>query len=88
MQKMFPKSKYADIFGKPGEGFHSYRVFNIAVFDVLGTFLLAYIISKIWKQSFNNSLLIMLISGIILHIILGVDTTVTLYIGSLLEGMM
>ena len=29
--------KYKDLFGKPGEGVHSYRIFNIAIVDVILT---------------------------------------------------
>ena len=31
--------QYKDIFGKVGEGIHSYRFFNIAIADVLLTIL-------------------------------------------------
>ena len=33
--------KYKDALGKPKEGLHSYRVFNISIIDVLLTILLA-----------------------------------------------
>ena len=36
--------QYKDLFGKVGEGVHSYRIFNIAVVDVLLTVLLAFVI--------------------------------------------
>ena len=36
--------KYKNIFGKVGKGVHSYRIFNIAIVDVILTFLLAFII--------------------------------------------
>ena len=38
---MFHFCKYKDIFGKPKEGVHSYRIMNIAIVDVLATILLA-----------------------------------------------
>ena len=37
--------KYKDLFGKPGEGIHSFRIFNIGVIDVLVTVAFAYLIS-------------------------------------------
>ena len=37
--------KYKDSLGKPGEGLHSYRVFNLSVLDILFTFLLVKICS-------------------------------------------
>jgi hypothetical protein len=36
--------QYKDILGKPGKGIHSYRIFNIAIVDVLLTIIGAYII--------------------------------------------
>jgi hypothetical protein len=37
--------KYKNFFGKPGEGAHSYRIFNIAIVDLGLTILVAYILS-------------------------------------------
>ena len=36
--------EYKDIFGKVGEGVHSYRIFNIAVVDVVSTIIMAYLL--------------------------------------------
>ena len=65
-----------DIFGKPGEGAHSYRVFNIAVVDVIVTILLAIIISAIFNTSFVKTLLFLFLLGIILHRLFCVKTTI------------
>ena len=43
---MFYFCKYKDILGKPGEGVHSYRLFDIAVIDVVLTIGLALFIKK------------------------------------------
>ncbi len=72
--------KYADIFGKPKVGFHSYRLFNIAVNDVIGTLVLSYILAKVKKISYTKSFVIMLLVGEILHFLFCVDTTVALSI--------
>jgi len=40
---MFGLCKYKDILGKPGEGIHSIRLFNVAIMDVLFTIIGAYI---------------------------------------------
>ena len=37
--------KYKDYFGEPGKGVHSYRIFNIAIVDVVMTLIGALIIS-------------------------------------------
>jgi len=69
--------KYKDIFGKVGEGIHSYRIFNIAIVDVLLTILAAYLIHLFYKKySFLFILLILFILGIILHRIFCVKTTI------------
>ena len=36
---------YKNILGEPNKGIHSYRVFNIAIVDVLMTIITAYVIS-------------------------------------------
>lgn len=68
--------KYKDIFGKTGEGVHSYRVFNIAIVDVIATIVLAIIISAIFNTSFVKTLFFLFLLGIILHRLFCVKTTV------------
>ena len=46
---MFDLCKYKDILGRPNEGVHSFRIFNIAIVDVLLTILAAYILSIFTK---------------------------------------
>ena len=36
--------RYKNLLGKPGTGIHSFRIANIAVFDVIITLLFAYIL--------------------------------------------
>jgi hypothetical protein len=68
--------KYKNILGVPGQGPHSYRIFNIAIVDVLLTLILAYIISYIYKISFVKTSITLFILGIILHRIFCVRTTI------------
>jgi hypothetical protein len=71
--------KYKNIFGNINEGIHSYRIYNIAIFDVLLTIGGAFIISLFYKNSLNNFLIILLflfILGIILHRLFCVRTTI------------
>lgn len=70
--------KYKDIFGKPNDGVHSYRLFNIALFDFLGTILISYIISLFftYKYAFPIILCILFLLGIILHSVFCVNTTI------------
>ena len=68
--------KYKDALGKPNEGIHKYRIFNIAIVDVLLTFFVAFIISFFSKINFFIILILLFIAGIILHRIFWVRTTV------------
>lgn len=68
--------KYKNLFGEPGKGPHSYRICNIAIVDVMLTFLLAFVITLITKMTFFRSCIISFISGIILHRLFCVRTTV------------
>ena len=76
--------KYKDIFGKPNTGFHSYRIFNIAVFDVISTILLALFIHQIILEAWLDIhwisiwwvIIICFIAGIIAHRLFCVRTTI------------
>ena len=73
---MLTLCKYKDILGIPNQGVHSFRIFNIAIVDVLLTILAAYIISYFLKTNFLYTLLFMFILGIISHRIFCVRTTI------------
>ena len=62
--------------GKPGQGIHIYRIFNIAIVDVLFTIVGAYLISYFFKFSFIFTLIFLFGLGIFLHHMLCVQTTV------------
>ena len=68
--------KYKDALGKPGVGIHSYRIFNIAIADVIMTFIAAFVISYSLKISFVWTSIFLFILGIILHRIFCVKTTI------------
>lgn len=70
--------QYKDMFGKPRTGLHSYRVFDVAVVDVVGTFLLAAAIHYSTGKKYNYwlILIVLFVIGIILHKLFCVDTTV------------
>ena len=68
--------KYKNILGIPGQGPHSYRIFNIAIVDVSLTLILAYIISYIYKISFVKTSITLFILGILLHRLFCVRTTI------------
>ena len=68
--------QYKDIFGRPREGAHAYRLFDIAVVDVVATILVAFVISRAFRISFWKSLVVLFIVGIISHRAFCVRTTV------------
>ena len=70
--------KYKDVLGIPKTGLHSYRVFNIAIMDVIFTFIFAKFI-QYYIMKDTDYLLILLFSfilGIVLHRIFCVRTTI------------
>jgi hypothetical protein len=69
--------KYKDIFGKPNEGPHSYKIFNIAVVDTVLTVILGYFISNFFKVNLIHVLLSLFILSIIVHKMFCVQTTLT-----------
>jgi hypothetical protein len=68
--------EYKNIFGKPNTGVHSYRIFDIAIVDVVLTILLSYFISFYYKISFFYTTLLMFLLGIVLHRLFCVKTTI------------
>ena len=70
--------KYSTLFGEVGKGLHSYRIFNIAIIDVIMTFIGAYLLKLfIFKNtSYYKIVLSLFILGIILHRIFCVRTTI------------
>jgi hypothetical protein len=73
---MFDLCKYKDILGETGKGVHSFRIFNIAIVDVLLTILAAYIISIFTNYKLIYTLIFMFILGIISHRLFCVRTTI------------
>jgi len=73
----------SNMFGKPGEGIHSYRIYDIAIIDVLFTVIGAYLIHLlIPKYPFSWILLILFGLGIMLHRFFCVRTTVDKFLFS------
>ena len=71
---------YKDALGVPGQGFHSFRLFNIALGDVvlllLFALLVQWIINKFSTCSYNLAVLISFLIGIAVHRIFCVRTTI------------
>ncbi len=69
--------QYSEMLGKPKEGLHSYRIFDIAVVDVILTFIGAYILYlSFGRWPYYYYLIFLFLLGIILHRIFCVRTTI------------
>lgn len=69
--------QYRHIFGKEKEGLHSYRFMNIAIVDVLLTFIGALVIAYWYKLNIILVFIFLIILGTIIHYIFCVETTIT-----------
>ena len=69
-----PFIKYKDALGVPGEGIHKYRFLNTAIADYGLAILLACFITYITKIPLVLSTILVLIIGIVLHMLFGVET--------------
>jgi len=68
--------KYKDSLGEPGKGVHSYRLFGVAIMDVIMTLLGALLISYFSGYPFLYVAVALFILGIVLHRLFCVRTTV------------
>ena len=68
---------YRFIFGKPGEGIHAYRIFDIAIIDVLWTLLGGFLLSFVFPRVPKLYCIIgLFIFGIIMHRLFCVRTKI------------
>lgn len=72
--------KYKDIFGKPGQGVHKYRIFNIAIVDFALTVIAGVLLAKYLKVNVWAALAFLFLLGIVLHRLFCVRTTVDKYL--------
>jgi len=73
--------QYKNILGTVGEGIHSYRIFDLAIVDILFTIIGAYIIYLfIPRINYFIILISLFLLGIILHRIFCVRTTIDKYL--------
>jgi hypothetical protein len=69
--------QYRHIFGKEKEGLHSYRFMDIAIVDVLLTFIGALLIAYRFKVNIILFFIFLIILGTLIHYIFCVETTIT-----------
>ena len=69
--------EYKNMLGEVRKGIHSVRLFDIAVIDVLLTFLSAYVICRIFPElNFTLVVISLFGTGIILHRLFCVSTKI------------
>lgn len=71
---------YRHIFGEARKGFHSWRLFDIAIGDVILTLLLSLFISYVIKVNVIITFTIVFIIGIIVHRLFCVNTKINVMI--------
>jgi fatty acid desaturase len=59
--------KYRDLFGKPNEGVHHYRIFDIAIVDVAVVIIFGILIARFTKYPIWITLVVLFVLGVIAH---------------------
>jgi len=65
-----------NLIGIVNQGVHKYKIFNIAIFDVLVTIISAKLIAVLFKKYFIFILLCLFKLSIVIHRLKGVRTTI------------
>lgn len=73
--------RFKNLFGFPGKGIHSIRMFDVAIVDVLLTLMVAYGISRYFRVAFPLVAGGLLMLGVTLHWLFCVPTSVNVYLG-------
>ena len=68
--------KNKKIFGTVNKGVQKYKIFNLAIIDLLFTLTSAFVISFYIKKSFITILTLLFLVSIIVHRIKGIRTTI------------
>ena len=76
-----PFSKYRTIFGNQNEGVHNIRFLDVAAIDYFLSILGAIVISFFTKIPLVLTTIIVLVLGIILHMLFGINTSTVKYLG-------
>lgn len=64
------------ILGVEGKGIHSFRLFNIAIVDVMGTVVAGWLLARFLKWNAILTIMILFLMGILMHRWFCVNTTV------------
>ena len=81
MNNIMSLCKYKDVLGVPGKGVHSTRFMGVALYDYIGTILLAMITTKITKIPLVITTIGWFVLGILLHALFCVPTQAVIFLG-------
>ena len=73
--------QYKNILGEPRKGFHSIRIFDFAILDIIGTIIIALVLSYATNIKFTKLFIILLLLGIFLHWLFCVETKSAILLG-------
>ena len=76
-----PLSQYKHILGVPTEGVHQYRLLNTAIVDYILSLIGAVVITYFTSIPLVLTTIFILIIGIILHMLFGVETNTIKFLG-------
>ena len=76
-----PFLKWKHVFGIPKQGVHELRFLNTAVIDLLMTLFLASVITYLTDIPLVLTIIGSLVFAVVLHILFGVPTNTTKYLG-------
>ena len=78
--------KYANAFGEPGKGAHSYRIFSVAAVDLGLTLIAAHYVAKWYGLSFAEAATTLILLGIVAHRVFCVNTTLNVALFGKIES--
>lgn len=64
---VFELCKYKNMFGEPNAGLRKYRIFDIAILDTAFVIIIGFLISYVSGYSLWKTLVILFVSGIVVH---------------------
>ena len=68
------RCKFNEMLGLPNQKIHAARIFGFALFDIIGTLVAGWILSRMMDQSFAFATILLFIFGTVLHFVFCVDT--------------
>ena len=79
--------KYKNIFGKPGTGIHRYKFKGTSYIDYFITIIGAFFLTYVTDIPLVITTIFLLLSGIFLHALFGIDTESIKYINRLINQL-